>query len=212
MLLCLNKKISLKIFRLFLVTIVLNLVLACVKKNSNPNDQFQKRFGKEVLLIKSQYGIKETEKQKKIEKIDVSKKINFPNDEEILQEATISNEFNEQYFPFVESEQYFHQYLLSGQYLNLSSENFIISQINNQDEKFNITYYNILYGPFIKLENPFDEIKIPNNKSYWLEKKIYPLIPQSSLKYSIIGVKDNKSKQDIETSIAIIATKKNEQN
>ena len=36
--------------------------------------QFQKRFGKEVLLIKSQYGIKEAEKQKKIEKIDVSKK------------------------------------------------------------------------------------------------------------------------------------------
>ena len=135
MLLCLNKKISLKIFRFFLVTILLNLVLACAKKNSDSNYQFQKRFGKEVLLIKSQYGIKETEKQKKIEKIDVSKKINFPNDEEILQEAVISNEFNEQYFPFVESEQYFHQYLLSGQYLNLSSENFIISQINNQNEK-----------------------------------------------------------------------------
>ena len=62
-------------------------------------------------MIKSQYGIKETEKQKKIKKIDVSKKINFPNDEEILQEATIGNEFNEQYFPFVESEQYFNQYL-----------------------------------------------------------------------------------------------------
>ena len=191
---------------------MLNLILACTKKNSDSNSQFQKRFGKEVLLIKSQYGIKETEKQKKIKKIDVSKKINFPNDEEILQENTISNEFNERYFPFVESEQYVHQYLLSGQYLNLSSENFVVSQINNKDEKFNITYYNILYGPFIKLENPFDEIKIPNNKSYWLEKKIYPLIPQSSLKYSIIGVKDNKSKQDIETSIAIIATKKNEQN
>ena len=191
---------------------MLNLILACTKKNSDSNSQFQKRFGKEVLLIKSQYGIKETEKQKKIKKIDVSKKINFPNDEEILQENTISNEFNERYFPFVESEQYVHQYLLSGQYLNLSSENFVVSQINNQDEKFNITYYNILYGPFIKLENPFDEIKISNNKSYWLEKKIYPLIPQSSLKYSIIGVKDNKSKQDIETSIAIIATKKNEQN
>ena len=28
----------------------------------------------------------------------------------------------------------------------------------------------------------------------------------------IIGIKDNKSKQDIETSIAIIATKKNEKN
>jgi hypothetical protein len=212
MLLCLNKKISLKIFRLFLITILLNLVLACSKKDSNPNYQFQQRFGKEVLLIKSQYGIKEDKKQKKIEKIDVSKKSNFPNDDEILQEVVINNEFNEQYFPFVESEQYFNQYLLSGQYLNLSSDNFVISQINNQDEKFNIKYYNILYGPFIKLENPFDEIKIPNNNSYWLDKKIYPLIPQSSLKYSIIGVKNNKFKQDIETSIAIIATKKNEQN
>ena len=111
MLLCLNKKIPLKIFRLFLITIALNLVLACVKKDSSPNDQFQKRFGKEVLLIKSQYGIKETKKLKKIKKIDVSKKINFPNDEEILQEAVINNEFNERYFPFVESEQYFHQYL-----------------------------------------------------------------------------------------------------
>lgn len=212
MLLCLNKKISLKIFRLFLITILLNLALACVNKDSNPNYQFQKRFGKEVLLIKEEYGIKETEKQKKIKKIDVSKKNNFPNDEDILQEDAVSDEFNEQYFPFVESEQYFHQYLLSGQYLNLSSDNFVVSQINTQDEKFNIKYYNILYGPFIKLENPFDEIKIPSNKSYWLEKKIYPLIPQSSLKYSIIGVKDNKSKQDIETSIAIIETKKNEQN
>lgn len=190
----------------------MNLFLACSKKDSNPNYQFQQKFGKEVLLIKSQYGIKEDKKQKKIAKIDVSKKSIFPNDDEILQEVVIDNEFNEQYFPFVESEQYFNQYLLFGQYLNLSSDNFVISQINNQDEKFNIKYYNILYGPFIKLDNPFDEIKIPNNKSYWLDKKIYPLIPQSSLKYSIIGVKNNKFKQDIETSISIISTKKNEQN
>ncbi len=211
MLFCLNKKISLKIFRFFLIIIISNLLFGCVRKDSDPNHHFQQKFGKDILEIKSQYGIKENKKQKNVKKIDVSKKINFPNDDEVLQEAYINNEFNEKYFPFVESDQYFNQYLLSGQYLNLSSDNFVISQIDSQDEKFNIKYYNILYGPFVKLENPFDEIKIPSDKSYWLEKKIYPLIPQSSLKYSVIRVKNEKSKQDIETSIAIIATKKNEQ-
>jgi len=174
------------------------LIFSCGKKYDNIyiiNSNFEKRHEQDLLQVKQDLSIVTEKKPKKeFNKVDVTNKQEFleMTPDNILGEA---NNYQETYFPFVESPNY-NGYIAN---FNEASDNAVLqnNKSSNGKNPFEISYNNIIYGPFVKKNNEFDNISVNNLHNNSNSSKLYPKIKPEMLENNINYINNRKKTNDM---------------
>ncbi len=197
------QKFSLK--KLFFVLPTL-MIFCCKQSLPNPNENFEKKYGKEIAKIKLERTLVLTKEEKKI-----AIQLPSPTQEEI---EAINFANNQSYYPYVDITKF-------GQKIpqnNLPTQEFYEqSNTNNSanslpENAFEISYNTGLYPPYRVLGSEFDQIIIPTQDVYGVQTKLssknYLLAGNKALQKSIDQINNEKTVEDLQNSELLIKEQK----
>jgi len=174
---------------------------------SEINENFQQKYGKQIIDINSERGIDKNQTNDKLYLTD-QKNLVTPEDQ-FTGGDNISNSFDyvdKSYFGSPTPKQIFPNYE-TYQQGSFANPNQTLSP-----KIFEISYNTFLNPPFNNLGEEFDYIEIPDVDAFGVNSsssnKNYTLIPINSLEKSINQINNSRTAEDIEFSKKIIAERK----
>jgi len=193
-------------FWLKLISILAFFTLTCCSSLSDPNEEFKKKYGKEVEQIKLQRILPKQSEQEIKRRIDLLP----PSSEEIAQ---INFKASQGVFPYVDIVKFGQNppqtYLPNQETYEQRRTNF---GNNLPANVFETSYQTGLYPPFTRPGTEFDRILIPARDAYGIAtellQKPYLLTGGRSLQKSVDQIIEQRSAEDVEMSQILIDEQK----
>ena len=181
----------------------MSFLFSCASENTDINQDFEKKFGKEVDKIKSQ---RQPDRNS-------NKEIMFSSPP-TKEEVAIAANGDSNYYPYFDTEKFGESapknYLPNGEFYEAS-------RINNPSNSlssniFEVTYETTPHPPFQKVGKEFDWINIPDSDIYGVStnmaEKSYMVAGVDAVNKSINFIKSQRSDDDLSDSDILIKEKK----
>lgn len=189
----------------FIVFLFIAISVFSCKKQTNPNEIFNQKYGAQIKAKSS--NIKEKQS------IDYKNSPQIPFEPVTQQEVFLENIRRQvQYYQYHDVNK-FGQQLSNGSYINYGTQPFV----PNGPQAFSPDIFDIVYEPryyktFTYQGARFDQIRIPIRDKYGVDtslaRKEYLMSGNNALQNSIDLVRKNRTKEDVENSKIIIKEQK----